>query len=60
MERLDPMFLISVAACNHPTLNRSCTRNPCNIRLPAKGNSICSLSIWCISFRSASDTGRGM
>ena len=37
----------------------ACNR-PFSIRLPANGNSMCSLSIRCISFRSASDTGRGL
>ena len=55
-----PMRFISVATCSRPTLNPSCTSRPCSIRLPANGNSMCSLSIRCISFRSASDTGRGL
>ena len=56
---LDTADRPDLGTCNRPTLNCSCTRKPCSIRLPAKGNAVCSLSIRCISFRSASDTGRG-
>ena len=51
---LDTADRPDLGTCNRPTLNCSCTRKPCSIRLPAKGNAVCSLSIRCISFRSAS------
>ncbi len=59
--RCDPLNLrfISVATCSRPALKPSCANRPRSMQLPAKGNYMCSLSIRCISIRSASDTGRG-
>jgi hypothetical protein len=41
-------------------LNPSRTNIPGSILLPANGYSMCSLLFRCITFRPASDTGRGL
>ena len=55
-----PIRFISVATCSRPTVKLSWISRPRSMRLPAKGNSVRNRSIRFISFRSLSDTGRGL